>query len=89
MKRLAIAAVAGLLTLSAAPADAFTGIVRQCFTQHLEGPQVRTSRHRVRAAYEQFEHRDGRVVRVYYPAVYQERTTVVRPEIYVLRPTAC
>lgn len=90
MKKLLIVALAFAPLYMAAPAAAFEGHVKACYAQHWQAPVYRTTQHLVREGYSQIEYRGKhRAEKVYYPAVYKEKRTMVKKGRYVLRQVAC
>lgn len=90
MRKLLFATLAFAPFFMAAPAAAFEGHVKKCYAQHWQDPVYRTTQHLVRDAYKRIEYRgDHRAEKVYYPAVYKEKRTMVKKGRYVLRQVSC
>jgi hypothetical protein len=88
MRKFSIAATIALGTF-ATSASAWEGDVIACYDTVREPAQYQVHQELVRAAYTEWEHRNGQAVQVHYPAVYVERRRMVRPERYVNRPAPC
>lgn len=80
----AIAAIA-----FAAPAMAWEGKTVACYDKALIGAKYTSTKVLVKGAKQQYEHRNGRIEEVHYPAVYKEVRTKVADAHYVMRPVSC
>ncbi len=94
MKKLTIPALAlAMAPFFSAPAAAWEGHVVECFDKVYVAPEYKYSKHLVKHAKTKLEHRGSgehmQVVRVHYPAVYEQSRTLVRPGHYVMKPAAC
>lgn len=87
IKKFAAAGIA--FTMIAGAAQAWEGKVIKCYDTVYVPAEYKTHQKLVRAAYTDWEHRNGQAVKVYYPPVYVETRTEVRPARYVNRPAAC
>ena len=88
MKKTLISAVAAAITF-AAPAMAWEGTTVACFDKHLVPAQYSATKVLVKAGKQQYEHRNGRIELVAYPAVYKEVRTQTAAAHYVMREVMC
>lgn len=70
-------------------AAAWEGKVLECYNKTLMPTTYNTSKELVKKAKTKWEHRNGQMVKVYYPPVYVEHRTVKTPEHYVMQPAEC
>lgn len=94
MKKIALPALAlAMVPFFSAPAAAWEGQVVECFDKVYVAPEYRHTKHLVKEASTTLEHRGTgkhmQMVRVHYPAIYEETRTLVRAGHYVMRPAAC
>lgn len=80
----AIAAVA-----FAAPAMAWEGQTVACYGKHLEPAKYTYTKHMIKGEKKQYEHRNGRIELVKYPAVYKQKATKVSDAHYVMVQVPC
>lgn len=83
-----IAGVA-LAIAMAAPAFAWEGHIVACYDKVYVPAEFRTSKTLIMSAHTEWEHRNGQMVRVHYPAVYKENRHLVTPAHYVARQAPC
>ena len=80
----AIAAIA-----FAAPAMAWEGTTVACFDKHLVPAKYSATKVLVKAGKQQYEHANGHIELVAYPAVYREVRTKTADAHYVMREIKC
>ena len=94
MKKFALPALAlAMAPFFATPAAAWKGHVVECYDKVYIEPQFQVTKHLVKEAKTTLEYRNGKgveqVYRMHYPALYEERRTLVTPGHYVMRPAPC
>ena len=92
MKKIALPAIAVAMAF-ATPAAAWNGHVVVCFDKVYVAPEYKVTKHLVKHAKTKLEYRNGKgveqVYRMHYPAIYEEKRTMVRPGHYVMQPAPC
>lgn len=88
MKKLTIAAVVASAAF-AAPAFAWEGKVIACFDKVWVPPVYSTTHVPHTKAKTVWEHRNGQMVEIYYPAIMKEMTTLKKAGYYIKRKAAC
>ena len=73
----------------AAPAFAWEGQVVSCYDKVYMPPEFDTSLELIMAAHTEWEHVNGQMVQMHYPAVYREHRTMTKPGHYVARRAPC
>lgn len=86
-KTLFSAAVAAIAF--AAPAMAWEGETVACFDKHLVPAKYSSTKVLVKGEKKQYEHRNGRIELVRYPAVYKEVRTKTSDSHYVMTQVMC
>jgi len=90
MKTGFIAAAVMAATAFAAPAFAWEGRVVACYDKQYVGAEYKITKKLIRAAEYKWEHaKSGQVVKVYYPAVYEQIKTQVSNGYYLEVPATC
>jgi hypothetical protein len=88
MKTLIAGAIFATAAL-AAPAFAWEGKVVACYNKVWVPAQYSTTKKLVMAAHTEWEHRNGQMVKVWYPAVYKESEHKISDGHYVARKGPC
>ncbi|MGB7318577.1 MAG: hypothetical protein WBC85_11490 [Planktotalea sp.] len=88
MKKTLISAVVAAVAF-AAPAMAWEGKTVACYDKHLVPAQYSATKVLVKDTKKQYEHRNGRIELVVYPAVYREVRTQTAASHYVMREVSC
>lgn len=73
----------------AAPAMAWEGKTVACYDKHLVPAKYTYAKHLVKGQKSQYEHRNGRIELVTYPAVYRQTATKVADAHYVMVQVPC
>ncbi|CUX83699.1 MAG: hypothetical protein HLUCCA05_05470 [Roseibaca calidilacus] len=94
MTRIALPALAlAMAPFFSAPAAAWEGHVQECYETVYVAPEYKYSKRLIKRAETVLEYRgkgkNRQVVRVHYPAVYEEIRNLAQPGHYVLRPAKC
>ncbi len=88
MKKVLIGAFLAASAL-AAPAFAWEGQVVACYDKVWVPAKYSTSKTLIMAAHTEWEHRNGQMIKVHYPAVYKEMKHLETPGHYVARKAPC
>jgi hypothetical protein len=88
MKKVLACAVVAASTL-AAPAFAWEGKVKACYDKVWVGPKYKVTKELVMAGHTEWEHRNGQMVKVWYPSVYKENRTMTKKGHYVAVKAPC
>lgn len=73
----------------AAPAMAWEGQTVACYDKHLVPAKYEYSKKKIKDEKKQYEHRNGRIELVKYPAVYKQKAVKVADAHYVMVQVAC
>lgn len=73
----------------AAPAMAWEGKTVACYDKHLVPATYTYTKHLVKGGKKQYEHRNGRIELVSYPAVYRQVATLKKASHYVMVQVKC
>ncbi len=73
----------------AAPAMAWEGNTVACYDKHLVPAKYTYTKHMVKDSKKQYEHRNGRIELVKYPAVYRQVATLKKEAHYVMVQVKC
>lgn len=88
MKKTILTTVAATLMM-AAPAFAWEGKTVACYDKVWVGPKYTAVKELVKPAKYKYEHRHGRVEKIYYAPVYVEKKTKVSDGYYVMKEVSC
>lgn len=88
MKKVLIASVLAAAGF-AAPAMAWEGHVVACYDKVWVPATYSTHKRLVMKAHTEWEHRNGQMVKVHYPAVYKEHKTLKTAGHYVAKKSVC
>ncbi|MDA7424233.1 hypothetical protein [Thalassococcus lentus] len=73
----------------AAPAFAWEGQVVACYDKVWVPAKYKYNKTLVMAAHSEWEHKNGQMIKMHYPAVYKEHKHLVKPGHYVARKAPC
>lgn len=88
MKKTLISAAVAAVAF-AAPAMAWEGQTVACYGKHLVPAKYSYSKHMIKGEKKQYEHRNGRIELVKYPAVYKQTATKIADSHYVMVQVPC
>lgn len=88
MKKTLLAAAAATVALSA-PAFAWEGKKVACYDKVWQDPVYEYTQVLEYPAKKKWEHKDGQMVEMHYPAIYMQKKTMVSAGRYVLVKAAC
>jgi hypothetical protein len=89
MKTTFFVTAAAVAAMFGAPAMAWEGHKIECYDKHWVPATYTTSKKLKHAARTEWEHRDGQLAKVHYPAMYIEHTHLATAGHYVLRKAPC
>jgi len=72
-----------------APAMAWEGQKVACYDKHWVPATYSTEKYLEYPSKKKWEHKDGQMVKMYYPPIYMEKRTMSKPGHYVLRKAPC
>lgn len=89
MKTTIFACIAVAAASFSVPAMAWEGHIVKCYDKHWVPAKYGSSKKLIMAAHTEWEHRNGQLVKVHYPAVYKEMKHKVSDGYYIARKAPC